>query len=56
MRNQQMRTKRKMKRYELSDYFLSLNTLEQISLLTDTGFKDGFWRESKQTNHHWMTH
>lgn len=56
MQNQQMRTKRKMKRYELSDYFLSLNTAEQISLLTDTGFKEGFWRESKKNNHHWMTH
>lgn len=56
MQNQQVRTKRKMKRYELSDYFLSLNTAEQISLLTDTGFKEGFWRESKKNNHRWMTH
>ena len=33
-----------MKRYELSDYFLSLTTGEQIALLTNTGFKNGFWR------------
>ena len=56
MQNQQMRTKRKMKRYELSDYFLSLNTAEQIVLLTEAGFKEGFWRESKKSDHHWMTH
>jgi hypothetical protein len=51
-----MKTKHQMKRYELSDYFLSLNTAEQISLLTDTGFKEGFWREPEKFNHHWMTH
>ena len=56
MQTPNMRTKRKMKRYELSDYFLSLNTAEQISLLTDTGFKRGFWRESKKSDHHWMTY
>ena len=56
MQNQQMKTKHQMKRYELSDYFLSLNTAEQISLLTDTGFKEGFWREPEKSNHHWMTH
>lgn len=56
MQNQQMKTKHQMKRYELSPYFLSLNTAEQISLLTDTGFKEGFWREFKKNNHRWMTH
>ena len=39
----------KLKRYELSDYFLSLTTAEQIVLLTDAGFKEGFWRESKKS-------
>ena len=56
MQNQQMRTKRKMKRYELSDYFLSLTTGEQIALLTNTGFKNGFWREPKKLSHYWMTY
>lgn len=56
MQNQQMRTKRKMKRYELSDYFLSLTTGEQIGLLTNTGFKKGFWREPKKLSHYWMTY
>ena len=56
MQNQQMKTKHQMKRYELSDYFLSLNTAEQISLLTDTGFKEGFWREPEKSNHNWMTY
>ena len=56
MQTQSMRTKRKMKRYELTNYFLSLTTAEQINLLTNTGFKDGFWRESKKSDHHWMTY
>lgn len=56
MQNQQMKTKHQMKRYELSDYFLSLNTAEQISLLTDTGFKEGFWREPEKLSHYWMTY
>lgn len=56
MQTPNMRTKRKMKRYELSDYFLSLTTGEQISLLTDTGFKEGFWREPEKSNHYWMTY
>ena len=49
-------TEYKMKRYELSDYFLSLTTAEQIVLLTDAGFKEGFWRESKKSDHYWMTY
>lgn len=56
MQNPNMRTRRKMKRYELSDYFLSLTTGEQIALLTDTGFKKGFWRESENLSHYWMTY
>lgn len=56
MQTPNMRTKHKMKRYELSDYFLSLTTAEQINLLTDTGFKDGFWRESKKSDHRWMSY
>ena len=40
-------TEYKMKRYELSDYFLSLTTAEQIVLLTDAGFK---------SDHYWMTY
>ena len=34
MQTPNVKTKRKMKRYELSDYFLSLTTGEQIALLT----------------------
>lgn len=56
MQNPHMKTKHKMKRYELSNYFLSLTTAEQIVLLTDTGFKEGFWRESKKSDHYWMTY
>lgn len=56
MQTPNMRTKRKMKRYELSDYFLSLTTGEQIALLTNTGFKRGFWREPKKLSHYWMTY
>ena len=56
MQTPNMRTKRKMKRYELSDYFLSLTTGEQIALLTNTGFKNGFWREPKKFSHYWMTY
>ena len=56
MQNQQMKTKHQMKRYELSDYFLSLTTGEQIALLTNTGFKNGFWREPKKLSHYWMTY
>ena len=51
MQTPNMKTKRKMKRYELSDYFLSLTTAEQIILLTDAGFKEGFRRESKKSDH-----
>ena len=40
-------TEYKMKRYELSDYFLSLTTGEQIGLLTNTGFKKGFGENLK---------
>lgn len=36
MQTPNVKTKRKMKRYELSDYFLSLTTGEQIALLTNT--------------------
>lgn len=48
--------RRKVKRYELSDYFLSLSTTEQIALLKENNFKEGFWREDKKSNHHWMTY
>jgi hypothetical protein len=56
MQTPNMRAKHKMKRYELSDYFLSLTTGEQISLLTNTGFKKGFWREPEKLSHYWMTY
>ena len=50
MQTPNTKTKRKMKRYELSDYFLSLTTAEQIIFLTEAGFKEGFWRESKKSD------
>ena len=45
MQTPNMRTKRKMKRYELSDYFLSLTTGEQIALIQ--GSKRGFGENLK---------
>lgn len=56
MQTPNIKTKHKMKRYELSNFFLSLTIAEQIVLLNETGFKEGFWRESKKSDHYWMTY